>query len=558
MEGTILGDNDTAASFTGYGQGTRAGNSRIQIYNTGQVNAPVFAVEVWALANGGAGTARSVLTSRDTNGPAGYCLYAASDDHWQFWLGTGQGTWTILEGPAVSLNHWTHLVGIYDGANGLFYVNGALAGQTNTAYQINGNYNMNVGCGESEAINGGDFFSGRLDELAIYNSVLTEAQVQAHYLAAFAAGAAPRFTVQPLTRAALAGSSYQFSVTAHGAPPFSYGWLKNGAAIAGQTNSSLNLSNLSSSDSATYQVVLTEGANATNSAPAVLTVLNGEAVSVNLQGNEPNYTVAAEGGVAGYVRTTNWNDVGYHPNSGTAANLVNNLGAVTTTAISWNTRNNQRWAGPIRTPQGDYALMSGFFDDNATTNLTTVTISSIPANYQSAGYSLYVYMGGPASSADGTAPGGAVTSSSYYGAISVGAQTNYYHGIDLALWDGNFVEATNTNPADASPTNADYAVFSGLNGSTVTIVIGEDPAGGLVGPSTISGVQLVANTVNQPAITIQQNGTSISLSWNGSWVLQHTFDLDCPSCWQDVAGAASPYPVTLSPQGHEYFRLRSP
>ncbi|EEF58391.1 LamG domain-containing protein [Pedosphaera parvula] len=61
-----------------------------------------------------------------------------------------------------------------------------------------------------------------------------------------------------------------------------------------------------------------------------------------------------------------------------------------------------------------------------------------------------------------------------------------------------------------------------------------------------------------PSITIQQNGANISLSWSGSWVLQHSYDLGCPSCWQDVNNATSPYTATQAPQGHEFFRLRNP
>ena len=74
-------------------------------------------MEAWAYLTGGQGTFRSVVTSRDyaPATPAGYILYAASDNTWQFWT-RQRRDWDIVDGPAIVLNQWTHLVATYDGS----------------------------------------------------------------------------------------------------------------------------------------------------------------------------------------------------------------------------------------------------------------------------------------------------------------------------------------------------------------------------------------------------------------------------------------------------------
>ena len=441
VEGAVLGDSDTAASFTGYSSGQRVGNSRIEVNNNASLNGTVFSAEFWAIASGGAGTLRSPLTSRGTNsGTAGYSFYAGTDDHWQFWLGNGSSTWTVLEGPPVVLDQWAQLAGVYDGTNASFYVNGALVSKTQTVFVANAFNNLRIGAGATESSVGNFFFPGRIDEVAVYGAALTETQIQNHYAAAFPAGSSPRFTLQPSPRAVLAGGNYKFTAIGYGAPLLSYQWLWNGTNLTGATNATLSLTGLSLTNSGTYQTILKLGGNSTTSSPAILTVLNGQAAGVHFKGFENTYTIAADTGLAGYVQTTNWNEIGYQQNSGTASNLVDNNGQTNGMVVTWAANNNHRWSGPIGVPQGDFALFSGFIDDNGTAADATVVISGIPSNYQQAGYSLYVYMGAP------SAGSGEVTGTSWYGAVSVGAQTNFYHAVDLALWDGKFLLATNIDP----------------------------------------------------------------------------------------------------------------
>ena len=57
----------------------------------------------------------------------------------------------------------------------------------------------------------------------------------------------------PSNQTTVVGSNVVFSTVASGTGPYNYAWSKNGAAISGQTNSSLTLNNVTTSDAADLQ-----------------------------------------------------------------------------------------------------------------------------------------------------------------------------------------------------------------------------------------------------------------------------------------------------------------
>ena len=62
--------------------------------------------------------------------------------------------------------------------------------------------------------------------------------------------------VGPVPQTACPGDNVTFSTVASGTGPYSYAWMKNSAAISGQTNSTLTLNNVSAGDAATYSVIV--------------------------------------------------------------------------------------------------------------------------------------------------------------------------------------------------------------------------------------------------------------------------------------------------------------
>ena len=197
-------------------------------------------------------------------------------------------------------------------------------------------------------------------------------------------------------------------------------------------------------------------------------------ISVNIDNNSTvNPTAGLNSHQAGVVLSPNWNDSYYQNNTPYShtgvTNLMDNLGATTTVSYTlggtpqgWHIGNH-----PGQDADGSYnrELLNGYFDQHG---LESIAINNI--SYST--YNIYVYFNSDTAGRVGTIAIGATTYDfSTYGSLSVSGAN--------AL----FVQTTDT--AGANPT-ADYAVFTGLTGSSQTIF--ESTANG----AGINGFQIVA------------------------------------------------------------------
>ena len=94
----------------------------------------------------------------------------------------------------------------------------------------------------------------------------------------------------------MAGNNVVFSTVASGTGPYNYAWLENGAAISGQTNSSLTLNNVTTTNAATYSVIV-GGAMGTVTNSATLTVTKARC-SITLGNLNQTYTGSAQAATA--------------------------------------------------------------------------------------------------------------------------------------------------------------------------------------------------------------------------------------------------------------------
>jgi hypothetical protein len=176
--GAITGDPDTAASFDGATGYLDAGN------NFAFAGAQPFSLEAWVRSTSMQGYG-GVFSREDTAGgppSEGYLAFVSpSDGVYGFQRLDGNSLTSITSMSTASASHYDHVVATYDGNVMTLYVNGVAEATETASFPIAGaNHDFVVG---AEVGGAEDFFEGELDEVAVYEHVLTANRVSAHYLA---------------------------------------------------------------------------------------------------------------------------------------------------------------------------------------------------------------------------------------------------------------------------------------------------------------------------------------------------------------------------------------
>jgi hypothetical protein len=84
----------------------------------------------------------------------------------------------VKQSQAVNANQWYHIVATLDGTNARFYVDGSEVGTASTYTPTNTNQELEIG--RSPTLKS-QYFDGSIDEVAIWNTVLTSTQVSEIY-----------------------------------------------------------------------------------------------------------------------------------------------------------------------------------------------------------------------------------------------------------------------------------------------------------------------------------------------------------------------------------------
>jgi large repetitive protein len=147
-------------------------------------NNATFTLEAWVKLKGTVSAQARIALSKLTAGtPSGYELAVGTGGGPR--LRTCNGTSCDAVNPPMNLlpDLWYHLVGSYNGPGNheaRFYINGSLAAmKTLTIFPPLTAASFALGCRSA-----GDYFDGFLDELAVYDRVLGDAEVLQHYEAA--------------------------------------------------------------------------------------------------------------------------------------------------------------------------------------------------------------------------------------------------------------------------------------------------------------------------------------------------------------------------------------
>jgi hypothetical protein len=113
---------------------------------------------------------------KETPSASVYGLYAREGANRAIAFANPGGGEQNANGTALSLNTWSHLTATYNGTTLQFYINGVLAGTRAVGAPL-------VTSGSPLRLGGnavwGEFLAGRVDEVRIYNRVLSVAEIQA-------------------------------------------------------------------------------------------------------------------------------------------------------------------------------------------------------------------------------------------------------------------------------------------------------------------------------------------------------------------------------------------
>ena len=112
----------------------------------------------------------------------------------------------------------------------------------------------------------------RFDFVATSGSITQLAELDLFGLTGAALPVVPTITKQPVSITVTASQSVSFSVTASGTATLKYQWRKNGTAITGATSAAYTIASATSTDAASYSVVVSNSAGSVTSSAATLTV----------------------------------------------------------------------------------------------------------------------------------------------------------------------------------------------------------------------------------------------------------------------------------------------
>jgi hypothetical protein len=267
--GALAGNTDTCVYFDASSQ------DEVIVPYSPSLNSVPFSIECW-VQDAVAQTTYSAPIGCTDAGNRGYVLYATPSAAWEYWLGTGVGypaSWTYGQGAPEVPNAWIHLVATFDGTTAKMYTNGVLSFSAAAAFAPNLTQPFYIGWNPVYAA--GSFFTGYIDEVACYKSVLSPGRINAHYnLGVYGNDTLPAFVPPPASQTIQVGATATFTATVLGAPTLSYQWQKDGVDIPGATDLTLSITNAYYTDGGhQYSLAATNGVGGDVSLPATLTVM---------------------------------------------------------------------------------------------------------------------------------------------------------------------------------------------------------------------------------------------------------------------------------------------
>ena len=197
----------------------------------------------------------------------------------------------------IPLNQWSHVCGTYDGTSIKIFVNGGFQAATTYSGGIfPGSNDLGIGGLVGNGLPGQVqyAFSGRIDEVGLYNRALSSSEIHATYAAGVSgkcfALRPPTVSTHPVSQTVNVSNNVSFQVVAAGTSPLRYQWKFWGANLSGETNAVLNLSTVQPSAAGIYSVAMTNAGGFALSLGATLKVKTLSVLADGLPLNSGNYS----------------------------------------------------------------------------------------------------------------------------------------------------------------------------------------------------------------------------------------------------------------------------
>ncbi len=251
-----------------------SGSNFVMVADNGDLDVSTsleFSLSAWVKGPATQKDGAAIIAKGTGNGGEQYALdvYAGKV---RFYCATGSGFY-VLASTNLLDNTWQHVAAVFSvPLNRMkLYVNSAeVASSPLPSHIVQNTHELTIGSRQSGSEAYDLNFSGRLDDVRVYARALTPADVQAVF--ASAPVWAPAVAEQPRSADIYPCDTLVLRVAADGTPPLTYQWEKNGAPIAGATQTTLGIIGAQASDAGTYRVMITNSSGFAVSDLAVVTV----------------------------------------------------------------------------------------------------------------------------------------------------------------------------------------------------------------------------------------------------------------------------------------------
>jgi hypothetical protein len=385
----VVGKRGKAASFNGsdellslvYQPG---GGNGLPIYNARRYTVAFWVNAVGATQGGGGGGDRRVFSeASDRNGNP---LFTIGTDSAEAATRTNVVDLLVRDNfVTTQVNHtksrgmafdgtWHHVAWVEEDGAARMYIDGQL--DATVFNYTRGSLDLNtISVGAIQRSGPGNYFGGLIDEVAIWERPLAQAEIQdvvTNGIPTQAASFAPSIVFQPRGATNLiVGASYTLAAQVTGTRPLTYEWRRNDLVIPGAVNPTLALDGLKQVDSGDYTLLVRNSLGSITSQVATVVVSPAPPPLIS--------SVLESGGDAAAIQAQYTGQTFNHPNFGTIT--VGHFGA----DVPAYTDRNYRWNGirnnfdtvrslPPYLVNGEYIVLGNDQRDNNNYALT-ITVS---------------------------------------------------------------------------------------------------------------------------------------------------------------------------------------